>query len=89
MKNNITKKEQLKSFKENISAIFKLTCVICEKEFEYELDQFDGDPSEIKDFVKSAYAKGWRQSESKIHDQIGIHCPECHKYRNSAKYFKY
>lgn len=88
----MSKKAQLDIFSNNVEATFSLTCCICSNSFE-EIEEslgfIDNIQERIEEFTENAYEEGWRESQSKVYQHIGIHCPECHKNRNNEKHFEY
>lgn len=84
------KEKQLKSFRMNYTAVYKMECCICSDQFEEEFEcHHYEDPEEAeKKFSETLYKEGWRESTSKVYGHIGIHCPECHKNRNNEKHFE-
>jgi len=89
--NKVTKSRQLETFSDNVESELKMECCNCSDSFVENYGVGDVDDYEIikKEFAKKAYEEGWRYSVSSVFQHVGIHCPECHKYRNNKKHFEF
>lgn len=86
----MSKAGQLKSFGDNLKITLRLDCSLCTSETferEYEVGDVDDFEKTKNEFSNEAHKAGWRESESKVFGQIGIHCKFCHANRNNRKYF--